>query len=107
METLKGVPTSTRGYPGEHNKTHLKGFVQLKGTCGPLSGLHVLIAIQTFYSVRLDNLVWLAHLLSEAVGFGVCLEAQSQPDSGLGSQLKVLKRFEDFASSLIFEQRGL
>ena len=46
-----------QGYPGEQNKTLFKGFVR------PLSGLHVLIAIQTLvkpcYSVRLDNFVWL------------------------------------------------
>ena len=53
---------STGGYPGEHNETLLKGSVQFRGTCSPLSGLHVLIAIQTLLkpsaSVRLDNLVW-------------------------------------------------
>ena len=59
---LRAASTPTRGYPGEQNKTHLQGIVRLRGTCSPLSGLHVLITIQTplkpFYSVRLDNLVW-------------------------------------------------
>ena len=53
---------TTRGYPGEQNETLSKGFVRLRGTCSSLSGLHVLIAIQTlskpFDAVRLDNLVW-------------------------------------------------
>ena len=51
----------TRGDPGEQNKTLLKGFVLLRGTCSPLTGLHVLNAMQTllkpFYSVRLENRV--------------------------------------------------
>ena len=53
---------ATRGYPGEQNRTLLKGFVRPRGTCSPMSGLHVLIAIQTLLtplsSVRLNNLVW-------------------------------------------------
>ena len=39
-----GIPSysrSTRGYPGEQNKTRLKGFVRLRETCSPLSELHV------------------------------------------------------------------
>ena len=63
---------STRGYPGEQNKPLLKGFVRLRRTCSPLSGLHVLIAMQnllnSFYSFCLDSLVW----------FNVCLGNKSE-----------------------------
>ena len=62
LDSLETWSRATRGYPGEHNKTLLRGLVRLRGTRSPLSGLHVLIAIQTllepFYCVRLDNLVW-------------------------------------------------
>ena len=55
-------PPATRDCPGEQSETLLKWFVRLRGICIPLSGLHVLIAIQTplnpFYYVRLDKLVW-------------------------------------------------
>ena len=50
----------------------LKGFARLRGTCSPLNGLHVFIAIQTllkpFDSVRLDNLVWTPLQLRECRG---------------------------------------
>ena len=39
---------TTRVYSGKHNKTLLKGFVRLRGTCSPLR----------FYSVCLSILVW-------------------------------------------------
>jgi len=43
LVNAQGAPRRwpTRVYPGEQNEALLSGFVWLRGTCSPLSGLHL------------------------------------------------------------------